>query len=160
MAVQNQLTVNNLFDNLNKKSKEVKNLEDAMNALIFEPTSVGKETELKVLKEKYEEAIDKLNKINIDLQDANNNTLRDIDNTHKSIIDYRQTLMNNNSLFNKYSDDIKNNTQLVATRDRMLQISQERNVYKQKIIYVLISMIIALTILVISGYTIYSKFKK
>jgi hypothetical protein len=73
---------------------------------------------------------------------------------------YRKTLMNNNSQFNKYSDDIKNNMQLVATRDRMLQISQERNIYKQKIIYVLISMIIALTVLVISGYTIYSKFKK
>ena len=160
MAVQNQLIVNNLFDNLNNKSIEVKNLEDAMNTLIFDPQSVGKENDLKDLKEKYEKAIDELNTINIELQNANNNTLRDIDNTHTSIIDYRNTLMDNNSLFNKYSDDIKNNTQLVATRDRMLQISQERNVYKQKIIYVLISMIIALTVLVISGYTIYSKFKK
>jgi hypothetical protein len=160
MAVQNQLTVNNLFDNLNNKSIEVKNLEDAMNTLIFDPASVGNETELKVLKEKYEKAIDELNRINNDLQNANNNTLLDIDKTHTSIMDYRKTLMDNNSLFNKYSDDIKNNTQLVATRDRMLQISHERNVYKKKIIYVLISMIIALTVLVISGYTIYSKFKK
>ena len=125
MAVQNQLTVNNLFDNLNNKSIEVKNLEDAMNTLIFDPASVRKETELKVLKEKYEKAIDELNIINDDLQNANNNTLLDIDKTHTSIMDYRKTLMDNNSLFNKYSDDIKNNTQLVATRDRMLQISQE-----------------------------------
>ena len=160
MAVQNQLIVNNLFDNLNTKSIDVKILEDAMTALIFDPQSVGKETDLKELKQKYEKAIDELNKINDELQIANNNTLRDIDNTHTSIIDHRNTLIDNNLLFNKYSDDIKNNTQLVATRDRMLQISQERNVYKQKIIYVLISMIIALTVLVISGYTIYSKFKK
>jgi|688.fasta_scaffold601182_1 hypothetical protein len=160
MAVQNQLKFNNLFENLIKKTEEVKTLEEAMNSLIFEGSGVENLEKLKDLQEQYETAIEGLNKINEELKKANFNTLNDIENTHNSIMGYRKTLMNNNSQFNKYSDDIKNNMQLVATRDRMLQISQERNIYKQKIIYVLISMIIALTVLVISGYTIYSKFKK
>jgi hypothetical protein len=47
--------------------------------------------------------------------------------------------------------------QQVATKDRMLQISHEKNIYKRKIIYILVSMIVALIISVIFGYTFFSK---
>jgi hypothetical protein len=40
MAVQNQLKFNNLFENLIKKTEEVKTLEEAMNSLIFEGSGV------------------------------------------------------------------------------------------------------------------------
>ena len=85
---------------------------------------------------------------------------KDIEETSKSIKKYRTTLNNNNNLFKKYSDDIKNKMQLVATRDRMLQLSQERNIYKKKLIFVLFTIIIALLITIIFTYTNYSKFNK
>lgn len=85
---------------------------------------------------------------------------KDIEETSKSIKKYRTTLKNNNNLFKKYSDDIKNKMQLVATRDRMLQLSQERNIYKKKLIFVLFTIIIALLIAIIFTYTNYSKFNK
>jgi Zn-dependent oligopeptidase len=85
---------------------------------------------------------------------------KDIEETSKSIQKYRNTLNNNNNLFKKYSDDIKNKMQLVATRDRMLQLSQERNIYKKKLIFVLFTIIIALLIVIIFTYTNYSKFNK
>lgn len=85
---------------------------------------------------------------------------KDIEETSKSIQKYRTTLNNNNNLFKKYSDDIKNKMQLVATRDRMLQLSQERNIYKKKLIFVLFTIIIALLIVIIFTYTNYSKFNK
>ena len=136
-------------------------LKKAQDALTFEPSSVNQETKLIDLQNKYSEALSKLNEINKSLQDAQVRTANDIQDTNKNIQNYKQTLQNNNLLFNKYSDDIKNNVQLVATRDRMLQLSQERNVYKKKIIYVLLSMIIALIVFVMSGYTISGKlFKK
>jgi hypothetical protein len=50
--------------------------------------------------------------------------------------------------------------QLVATRDRMLQLSQERNMYKKKVIYVLFSIVIALLVAIISAYTVYGKMAK
>jgi len=112
------------------------------------------------LQKKYADAVSELNKINKELQDAQVRTDNDIQNTSKDIQNYRQTLLHNNLLFSKYSDDIKNKMQQVATRDRMLQISQERNLYKKKIIYVLVSMIIALIISVIFGYTVFSKLLK
>lgn len=85
---------------------------------------------------------------------------KDIEETSKSIQKYRTTLTNNNNLFKKYSDDIKNKMQLVATRDRMLQLSQERNIYKKKLIFILFTIIISLLIIIIFTYTNYSKFNK
>ena len=84
-------------------------------------------------------------------------TSQEIENTGKDIKSYKKTLELNNQLFDKYNKDIQDKMQLVATRDRMLQLSQERNSYKKKIIYVLITIVITLIIAIISGYTIFSK---
>lgn len=46
---------------------------------------------------------------------------------------------------------------ILLTRNRMLQLSQDRNNYKQKIIYTLISLIIACFILVLIGYTAFGR---
>ena len=43
-------------------------------------------------------------------------------------------------------------SQLMEVRDRMLQLSQEKNIYKQKVIYVLITLIIAFFLIGIVGY--------
>ena len=157
MSYSNQLLLNKAINDFDVQSAKVSDLKKAQDALTFEPSSVNQETKLIDLQNKYTDAVDKLNEINKTLQDAQVRTTNDIQTTNKTIQTYKQTLQNNNLLFNKYSDDIKNNMQLVATRDRMLQLSQERNVYKKKIIYVLLSMIIALIVFVISGYTISGK---
>ncbi len=46
---------------------------------------------------------------------------------------------------------------LMNTRDRMLQISQEQNVYKTKVIYTYMSMIILVITILIAIYVFYSK---
>ena len=51
-------------------------------------------------------------------------------------------------------DDLLN---LIATRDRMLQLSQERNIYTKKIIYILLSVIISILIITISLFRLYNK---
>ena len=161
MSYSNQLVLNQAINAFDIQAAKVSDLKKAQDALTFEPSSVNQETKLIDLQNKYSEALSKLNEINKSLQDEQVRTANDIQDTNKNIQNYKQTLQNNNLLFNKYSDDIKNNVQLVATRDRMLQLSQERNVYKKKIIYVLLSMIIALIVFVMSGYTISGKlFKK
>lgn len=46
---------------------------------------------------------------------------------------------------------------ILLTRNRMLQLSQDRNYYKQKIIYTLMALIFACIILVLMGYTLFSR---
>src|SRR5210317_930920 len=80
-----------------------------------------------------------------------------LDDVNDYITKQQEVLQNNQQLFSQYDNDIKSKMQLVATRDRMLQLSQERNIYKQKIIYVLVSFIVALLIGSISVYTIFNR---
>ena len=94
------------------------------------------------------------------LEDTSKQTEDELQKINKEIHTYKKTLHTNNILFSKYSDDIKNKMQLLATRDRMLQISQERNIYKRKIIYILLSMIVALLVSIVCGFTFFSKLKK
>jgi hypothetical protein len=49
--------------------------------------------------------------------------------------------------------EIDNKKKLVESRNRMLQLSIEKNVYKKKVIYSLISAIIAVLILMLLGYS-------
>lgn len=89
------------------------------------------------------------------LRDANqiitqqNDVLRDQNNQ-----------LNNKRLRNQIQQnaiDAKRN--IINTRARMLQIAQENNVYKQKIIYTLIAFIFAVFIAILVMYVFYSKKK-
>jgi len=68
--------------------------------------------------------------------------------------------LNNKRLRNEIQQnaiDAKRN--IINTRARMLQIAQENNVYKQKIIYTLIAFIFAVFIAILVMYVFYSKKK-
>ena len=144
-------------DDYNRQLNIVNNLKKAKDALAHDPNSVAQEAKLEEYQKKYSEAIQKLNDINKTLQDIYQRTETDINETSESIKNYRDTLNDNQQLFDHYSNDIKSKMSLVATRDRMLQLSQERNVYKKKVIYVLISIVIALIIAVVASQTFYGK---
>lgn len=66
-------------------------------------------------------------------------------------------LADNKRVFDRLMNDISNKKNVVATRDRMLQLSQERNVYKQKVMNILISSLVAIIIMIIFSYTVFSK---
>lgn len=57
----------------------------------------------------------------------------------------------------KIEEELKRKLQVAATRDRMLQLSQERNIYKKKIIYVLLAIVIALITTILASYNFFSK---
>ena len=135
---------------------QIQDLDTIRTTLINEPQAGNEKKTVTELQQKYTEAIANLNLINEKLKNTQKKITNDITNTNTEILKYRKTLDTNNDLFNKYSDDIQNKMQIVATRDRMLQLSQERNVYKKKIIYVLLSIIIALIIAVIYSYNLFS----
>jgi hypothetical protein len=55
------------------------------------------------------------------------------------------------------SQEIEDKIKLLDTRNKMLQLSIEQNVYKKKVIYSLLSVIIALIVGMIFFYTFFSK---
>lgn len=56
-------------------------------------------------------------------------------------------------------NEIEEKNKLILTRSRMLQLSQEKNIYKKKIIYSLISIIFLILIITLSTYVYFSKKK-
>ena len=53
--------------------------------------------------------------------------------------------------------EIQDKEKLLLTRSRMLQISQDRNSYKKKIIYTLIAVVFAIFILCIVMYVLFTR---
>ena len=55
------------------------------------------------------------------------------------------------------SQEIEDKMKLLETRNKMLQLSIDQNIYKKKVIYSLLSVIIALIVGMIFFYTFFSK---
>ena len=55
------------------------------------------------------------------------------------------------------SQEIDDKMKLLDTRNKMLQLSIDQNIYKKKVIYSLLSVIIALIVGMIFFYTFFSK---
>jgi len=53
--------------------------------------------------------------------------------------------------------DLHQKQQLVKTRDRMLQVAMEKNMYKRKLIYVLLSVILVIIVFLMLGYVAYRR---
>ena len=146
--------MNNLFS---AKRDSIKNLKDAQDALTLDPNSVMAEDNIIKFGKKYDSEINKLKAIQNKLSTFNAKIDAHTKETGDAIQTYQSVLSNNEKLFKQYNENIKQKRDLIATRDRMLQLSQERNIYKKKMIYVLLSIIIALVVMVIAIYSIFSK---
>ncbi len=57
-------------------------------------------------------------------------------------------------------NEIEQKQDLLTTRDRMLQVIQDKNIYKKKIIYTLLSLIFAVLIVLLISYVMFLKKKK
>ena len=99
------------------------------------------------------------------LQTTSDNTASNILSNASTIISQQNSLLQeqNEQLHNKrlrnemQLNAIEAKKNIINTRARMLQIAQENNVYKQKIIYTLIAFIFAVFIAILVMYVFYSK---
>jgi len=94
--------------------------------------------------------------------------IRDIDNylintkgeimTKKADIDKKaQQISEKQKQVYGQSQEIEDKMKLLDTRNKMLQLSIDQNIYKKKVIYSLLSVIIALIVGMIFFYTFFSK---
>lgn len=99
-----------------------------------------------------------------DMTSETNSLIKGIQNTHQKI----QTLENELKATggdlelkmqrqHQQQNDIGNKQKLLSSRERMLQLSIEKNVYKRKVIYTYISIVCLILLLLFSAYFYYSK---
>ena len=81
-------------------------------------------------------------------------------NKQASALQFREgRLTSKNEQIVQQGQEIDNKMKLIDTRNRMLQLSMERNLYKKKVIYTLFSCIIAVLILMLLVYSYFNKKK-
>jgi hypothetical protein len=81
-----------------------------------------------------------------------NDNLDRINNISDNITDL-QTKIDTKSIYTEQQlKEIEHKKNLLVTRKRMLDVSKERNDYKRKIVYILLSVILALLLLLLSYY--------
>lgn len=89
-------------------------------------------------------------------------------NSIQSVIDSQSTYLSNinqknTELVNKQNiqiaqlKEIQDKEKLLLTRSRMLQIAQDRNAYKKKIIYTLLAIIFGIFILILVVYVLFTR---
>ena len=88
------------------------------------------------------------------------NDMSDILSQQNSMLQQQNEQLEDKRLRNEIQlNAIEAKKNVINTRARMLQIAQENNVYKQKIIYTLIAFIFAVFIAILVMYVFYSKKK-
>jgi len=77
---------------------------------------------------------------------------------------YTASINNKNTIIQNKQDielnqfkEIEDKEKLLLTRSRMLQVAQERNSYKKKIIYTLLAIIFGLFILILFIYVLFTR---
>lgn len=95
----------------------------------------------------------------------------DFKNLNTSILNTESIINEQTTIIEKKSDqldekqkqvygqtkEIEDKTRLLETRNKMLQISIDRNIYKKKVIYSLLSIIMAFIIVMICFYAFFNK---
>tara|TARA_Y100001958_G_C21177827_1_gene508291 strand:- start:487 stop:1386 length:900 start_codon:yes stop_codon:yes gene_type:complete len=160
----------NIVDELNTPEKRLErcntNLTKKTNKI-----SIGR-TIRRRLQEQLREAREKLEKAVLDNENCNRNQTANlqqlVSNIEQRVEEENEKIMNENSESTK-DEQISDETTGTAavesfeaeytpmTKDRMLELSQDRNSYKQKVIYTLISIIISLLVSIVVAYTYFKK---
>ena len=84
--------------------------------------------------------------------------MRELGDNQNEILNKQVDIINRNQKRQRIQEKLlKEKEALMRTRARMLQIAKENNVYKQKMIYTMISFIFAIFIAIIVIYINYSK---
>lgn len=152
-----QANVAQLNDYITELNNGLSKIAQEKQKLIGEVGSVNRTKEARDLANKGDEYVKALIGAQNELAQTHSNLQAEMALLAQSIDKERQVLSSNQTAFDNYTKTVKNKLELLATRDRMLQLSQERNVYKKKVIYILFAIIIALTVAIISAYTFFGK---
>jgi len=91
-------------------------------------------------------------------QDADSsNKIEKIKNANQNVNINNTNLQEKKNRNNRIQKEINDRKHLILTRKRMLEISEEKNIYKQKLIYTYIAIILTLILIIIVSYYYFNK---
>ena len=97
------------------------------------------------LRKNIKNIIDQQEKIPDNIKELINNDMKYLKTTNEQI-------KHHSKLSKEINQELKNKTKLIASRERMLQVKQDKNIYKEKLMYSYISIVIALIIFLLVSY--------
>lgn len=156
-ANPSQDDVNTLTGYIGELQQALAKLSEEKGRLVADSETVGRTAQAQTLQASGDKIMQQLAQAQDALAIANKNLMAEQTRLASHIDTQRRNLSRNNKAFSNYASVIEQKMEILATRDRMLQLSQERNVYKKKVIYVLFAIIIALIIVILSSYSFLSK---
>ena len=101
----------------------------------------------------YKAAEAQISSLNTKITELNN----EIAENEAILNNYTDDMLGKRDMLNKQKKILEDKMRLMRTRDRMLQLSIEKNVYKRKVIYTLVAMILGIIILMIAGYVAFNR---
>lgn len=82
---------------------------------------------------------------------------QEIETQQSELNNLREEIKNKELRAKQQEYTIKNKETLINTRNRMLQISQEKNVYRKKVIYTLLALIVFVILIILISLTFFKK---
>ena len=101
-----------------------------------------------------------INKLSSNIGNVNNiddNFISQINNLDDELKIIDLQLNSNKNRNNRIIKEIEDKKNLILTRKRMLELSKNKNVYKQKLIYTYIAVIIGLILILLISYYYFNK---
>jgi hypothetical protein len=124
--------------------------------LPFVPVTIESYNNNKLMN-KNEKEINQLNSNINNINSLDNNFTSEINNLDNELRIIDLQLNNNKNRNNRIVREIEDKKNLILTRRRMLELSRNKNIYKQKLIYTYIAVIIALILILIISYYYFNK---
>ena len=149
-GVLNTLTTNELTQlqrDAEAYATAVSTIRNDRNARSLDPTSVVPE---RLNDQELAAQITQIQRLITDLEN-------DIQGETRYATDLRAGIEQRLVQLQQQESDLVQKQQLIKTRDRMLQIAMEKNIYKRKLIYVLISVILVIIVFMMLGYVAYRR---
>lgn len=144
-----QVILNNL-DNLNMNELKQLQLQVAAQVAI-ETESAPSETAAGIIGQ-IESIQKQTTNTNDSLQQRATELLNQINSQMNLITQNNSDLSSLETRNNLQMSELENKKKIVETRNRMLQVSQEKNVFRKKLINVLLALIVGVTVLILIGY--------
>lgn len=134
---------------LQQKSKEIQELQNYLNMELSQRDSNRDEKELSPILDTIKANLDKER---AKLEEKIGYTRAVIRAQEEEIGNREMEIETREQILKQVDGKVDEHKDLLNVRNRMLQLSQEKNIYKQKVIYTLISLIIGVFLVMIVGY--------
>lgn len=137
---------------IQNKLAEVNALSNHLNMIMQQKNGAQSQQQSQNLDQMYATIKKNLDNESATLQKMIDDNRKKIAEKEREISSREGQIRTKEEIIEEHRQSVEDQKALLQVRDRMLQLSQEKNIYKQKVIYALLTLIIAVFLIMIVGY--------